>query len=1306
MSTHAKVKTWTWVAALVVFGAWSGGRALAQPQDACGVAPDGLSCAGECGVPDETCFPKEIRADAAGHFLEVACCACDTPAGCHLLLDPATLEFSCTPDPACPVPPGGECRLIGHGNLDGTINYTCDCVQPEEPNECVYVEQCNADCPGTCVKRCDGVCPDPAEACTPSVIYESFPGAGDFHGDGCNCVLPGADECRPAVGPDGVYCAGVCPDGVNKCELVTALGADGVSQEYRCDPCTPNDELGACCYVTDMGSSGCSETTEADCLSSPANNFLGVGTTCAVHGDRCDDFNPEYGACCYIDPPTGQSVCAVISLSDCLNVFNGTYQGTNSVCDPDPCPPQSIGACCYVDAAGNPQCTQADPTVCELEYGGIYQGNGVDCDSNACPIEETCQCPGTCEDRTPSYPDQAYASFTDEVAVATENSQLHHDRVVVLIDIKNRNLAPLNLNWTPRTNSRYSHPSWTLANLGSVFGTALDVRGNIYVTAASCYAVDTLGSVAGATWGSVFKLDATTGAISVFANLPNTGPALGNICYHGAYDQFFVSNFEDGRIYRLDNAGACLGTFDHATTTISASCAPEGGDVPGFAPLGERVWGLQVHNNRLYYGVWQEDFSNASPAYTNTIWSIALTGGNFSGTPVLEISLPPIPGASYNAPLSMPPADIAFSQTGCMLVAERGMSFETWPSPHSSQVLEYHQTSSGVWVPSAFTYGVGTINNGTNSAGGVDYDRAGNVWATGDALQFYPLTVYGLQSLPCTGGTVANSVLVDLNGVYSTSDKTEIGDVEIGCSEKCLAPPRSMTAWFPLDENPGDPKAEEIVWDRDGYYNGTTSISGMVAAARRFNGTSDFVRVPNAAQHNFGTGDFSMDLWVRSTASTGLQVMLDKRDTTGGSRGFSLFLGNGTLGFQLGDGAGFTNYPRAGFFADGLWHHVAVTVDRDQATGLVMYVDGIGVTHDPTSHPGSVSSNADLWIGSRDPNFGQILFAGDLDEIELFNRVLTQAEVAALFHAGKQGKCKDRCNLPWDAQLCRNRSTVTVNLTICNDSPVAHNYVYAFAGNNNCSWPGPTVFSPPAGSVSVPANTCVQVPVTITRPAGMTTGNVACYNATITNLDTGHQFGCEGSVWARDLWCPRIIGTGIPIDLAVGLPVSIDFAIDNDGDPVGDFPYRLEVVPSDMDPDAPAVVSIDGLPPGQPVVGTLAVAPGTTGTLPVTLTLETYEPFRFYDLLLISEAGMPPGWDVPAGSVTLRGVLPCGDLNRDGVIDGLDAALFEQCLGGPDRAPDAACPITVDADCDDDFDVDLRDFATLQSLSGTVIYTP
>ncbi|MCB9865909.1 MAG: LamG domain-containing protein [Phycisphaerales bacterium] len=647
-----------------------------------------------------------------------------------------------------------------------------------------------------------------------------------------------------------------------------------------------------------------------------------------------------------------------------------------------------------------------------------------------------------------------------------------------------------------------------------------------------------------------------------------------------------MSNMEDGRIYRLDSTGACLGTFDHATGTISASCAAEGGDVPGFVPLGERVWGLQVYNNRLYYGVWAEDFSNVSASVTNTIWSIALVGGSFSGTAVQEIALPPMPGG-FSIPMSSPPADIAFSQTGCMLIAERGMSFDTWPAAHYAQVLEYRQTTSGVWVPSAFSFKLGdTGPDGTNSAGGVDYDRDGNVWATGDALQFWPLAVYGLQSLPCTGGDVTNSVIVDLNGVYSTSDKTEIGDVEVGCSEKCLAPPRGMTAWYPLDEAAAATKAEEIVWDRDGNFNGTTTTAGMVLAARHFNGAGDSIRVPSAAQHNFGTGDFSADLWVRSLATSGIHVMLDKRSTTGGSRGFSMFLGTGTLGFQLGDGAGFTNYPRTGLVADGQWHHLAVTVDRDSPTGLVMYVDGVGVTKDPTPHQGTLSSSSDLWIGARDPAFGQTFFAGDLDEIELFNRALSQGEVQALYQAGKQGKCKDRCHIPWDAQLCQNRNTVTVNLTICNDSPVTHSYVYSYSGNNNCSWPGPTVFSPPAGSVTIPANTCVQIPVTITKPVGMTAGNVACYNVNITNLDTGHQFGCEGSIWASDRWCR---GSSVRVFRSVWPSACRSPSASrstNDGDSSAVLNYTPGgLCPRTWIPTRPAAVSIDGLPPGEPVVG-------------------------------------------------------------------------------------------------------------------------
>jgi len=1264
----------------------------------CSVADDRLSCNGECSDPDLQCHPREILADSEGRLLEVTCCDCD-PSGCQLQIDPASLQFYCSQNPGCPDPAVSDCRLVGHGNADGTISYSCDCVNPEQPPECTYVEECNDSCPGTCVKRCSGVCPDATQVCMPKVITETVPHTGDFTVTECDCDQPTSDLCRPVITADGtVECFGVCSNG-EKCELVTNPAPDGVGLEYTCEPCSSNDAIGACCYTGPQGVPTCTETTQADCEVNLMGLYYGDGTTCAVHGEQCFNIGNEIGACCYLDRPSGVWYCTETSKDVCTNGLGGTYQGPFTVCTDGLCPRnQPEGACCYQDIAGNWQCTLATANECETQLFGMYHGDGTDCDPNPCPQDDTCDCTGTCDDRTPTYDDPAYAAFTDEVAVATEFADLGTDPVVVNIDIKNRVTAPLNANWTARTNTRYSHPAWTRDNLGTVFGLALDRRGNTYVTATTTYALDAVGALAGATPGSVIKIDATTGNPTVFANLPNTGPALGNICYDGANDQFFVSNFEDGRIYRLSSTGACLGTFDHATGTISASCAPEAGDAPGFVPLGERPWGLQVYNGRLYYGIWAEDSGRQSLTDANTIQSIALAGGNFSGAPSLEITLPGYPSYSYIT--SMPPADISFSETGCMLVAERGMYSDDYPNPHAARVLEYRQAVSGTWWPSTYTFSIGAFA-GSNAAGGVDYDREGNIWATGDALQFSPLTVYGLQSLPCTGGAVSDSVLVDLNGSYTTLDKTEIGDVEIGCADHCVAPPKRMTAWFPLDEPAAATTAEEIVWDRDGTFTGTTTIPGMVAAARRFNGVGDFIRVPNAAQHNFGTGDFSLDAWVRTRTDSGLEVMLDKRMQP--TRGWSLYVYNGQLGFQLGDGAGFTNWNRPGSIADGIWHHVAVTVDRNNPAGLIMYVDGVGTTYDPTAHMGSVSTKSDLWIGARDPAFGQIFYTGDLDEIELFRRALSAAEVQGLYRAGRSGKCKDRCILPRRVSLCRNKNTVNVNFTICNDSPVAHNYLYIFYGNNNCSWSGPTSFLPFIGIVNVPGNSCVTTPITVARPAGMPPGYEACFNVNVYNLDTGHVFGCEGSIYSSYRWCFIIIHGG-PIGVPIGGPKSVGFDVTNEGDSSAVLNYTIVAEPADMDTDG-AALSLDGLPPGEPVTGQALIAPGVDRHIELSLEFVRFEPFRHYDVVVYAEDSTTRALEV-VGSFTAYAELTCGDLDRDGTISPADATLFEQCIAGPGMAPAGLCPENVDADCDDDNDVDLQDFAHLQDVLGTVLYTP
>jgi hypothetical protein len=409
---------------------------------------------------------------------------------------------------------------------------------------------------------------------------------------------------------------------------------------------------------------------------------------------------------------------------------------------------------------------------------GTPPGQGtftVDCAGQPClppPVLGPCAvAAGECCAGRPRFNAPAYQAFGNLVVLSTAGPQAVGTAVVNAFNVVNPNGGPFNTDFGAPF---YSHPSWSETNLGSVFGITLDRNGNVYVTDTSVYgSMNSNGTLGGI--GDVYKLDTNTGAASVFATLPNTGPGLGNISYDCAHDQFFVSNMDDGMIYRLSATGTTLSTFDFGAPDAATSLFP---------PLGDRVWAVQAHNNRLYFSVWAEDLGRPSPLNANQIWSIALDGsGNFSGAPQLELLLPPNTGQIYSNPV----ADIRFTSSGSMLLAERGMSDDTSTWPHDSRLLEY-VCSNLKWLPSGNTFGVGVVNNGTNSAGGVDidYDTGGRVYGTGDALQLGPQIVYGTQGLPATGGTVANSVLIDFNGDLTAFDKTFMGDVAVPCPRHCM----------------------------------------------------------------------------------------------------------------------------------------------------------------------------------------------------------------------------------------------------------------------------------------------------------------------------------------------------------------------------------------------------------------------------------------------------------------------------------------------------------------------------------------
>lgn len=292
-------------------------------------------------------------------------------------------------------------------------------------------------------------------------------------------------------------------------------------------------------------------------------------------------------------------------------------------------------------------------------------------------------------------------------------------------------------------------PNW-VTSADKVFGVTIDQdpQPNIYVTSTSCY----IGF--GTATGNVYKLDGQTGNPSVLVTLPNSGvgPGLGNICYDNAHPSLFVTNMEDGKIYRISVTGTILSTYD--------PFAPDNG-AAGFAPQGEKLWGVAIYNGKLFFSRWNTDMGQVSGNH-NEIYSISIdpNTGNLTGTPTLEITLPYLTGGlGFSSPVS----SITFSSGGNMLLAERTMKGDNGHCWNYARVLEYQQSGNN-WTPSpnkfltntqpyAATCFTGTPPVGTLCEGGAGYNDNQNVIATGS----YLISGYsGLTIMPIGGNNLPN----------------------------------------------------------------------------------------------------------------------------------------------------------------------------------------------------------------------------------------------------------------------------------------------------------------------------------------------------------------------------------------------------------------------------------------------------------------------------------------------------------------------------------------------------------------------
>lgn len=130
----------------------------------------------------------------------------------------------------------------------------------------------------------------------------------------------------------------------------------------------------------------------------------------------------------------------------------------------------------------------------------------------------------------------------------------------------------------------------------------------------------------------------------------------------------------------------------------------------------------------------------------------------------------------------------------------------------------------------------------------------------------------------------------------------------------------------------------------------------------------------------------TMSAWVRHDGINQWRSIVDVRD--GGTDGYDLFLTDQSRLFMR---VGHSTKATSTALVAGKWHHVAGVYD---GTSLLLYVDGIPVAS--TTAIESIDVTADILIGQHFATtaFG---FVGDIDEVVLYDRGLSRAEMFQLY---------------------------------------------------------------------------------------------------------------------------------------------------------------------------------------------------------------------------------------------------------------------------------------------------------------------
>jgi hypothetical protein len=551
-------------------------------------------------------------------------------------------------------------------------------------------------------------------------------------------------------------------------------------------------------------------------------------------------------------------------------------------------------------------------------------------------------------------------------------------------------------------------------------------------------------------------------------------------------------------------------------------------------------------------------------------------------------------------------------------------------------------------------------------------DSLGNYCFTGVPCGNWLVTEVHQPGWVPTTPTGAGHSLTTTTG--STTNGVDFGNFPCApAPQPCVSAPPGLVAWWPFGDAPSAPAALDVA-HADPPYNGALlfGAAGGVSDQLCLTTAADYALVPAAAQIDldFGTGPFALMTWLNlEPAGAGARMVADHRvpDASSGApeaRGWALWIDGGQAHLALGVGSA-TQVVAGPMLPTGTWTHLAVSVDRDSLLGR-WYLDG---DHEPSFDfvpvAGNLSSGGDLRFGQSNPDFGPpTAFAGCLADVALFDQPVSGDAARKAFLPGPSVVfCPEYALLPSVVSLCPDQTTAQVCFKLANFTGTPQTYTWSLAplaAGPGCTVAGPTVMTPSTGSITVPAGTVsASICVTIDRPPGMTAHNAtSCFQLTWINTGTGvcrtktAKLRSNTGCYCVPNAASNVVGAAARLlgGTLISLPVEVPC------DPIARA-YRWSTVWLDDEHDDPAALSLNGLPPGTPVIGTLTAPAGGSQHLAVTL-------------------GYPDGYDVTA----LYEVVLELDTDGDGQLERVATTVVHPVSSAGTSSVDPPAPVTPPAE--------------------------